>query len=90
VEQKNWTWARQLLGYGRLENPELVAPISALLSGRMGALAELLFTVSETGAEVARGQPLAQTLRIAQDRLRSVVRTRNADSQTASTIARAL
>lgn len=30
VEQKNWTWARQLLGYERLENPELVAPISAL------------------------------------------------------------
>src|SRR6266403_321775 len=30
VEQKNWTWARQLLGYGRLENPELVVPISAL------------------------------------------------------------
>jgi len=30
VEQKNWTWARQLLGYGRLENPELVQRISAL------------------------------------------------------------
>ena len=30
VEQKNWTWARQLLGYDRLEDPELVAPISAL------------------------------------------------------------
>jgi hypothetical protein len=30
VEQKNWTWARQLLGYERLENPELVGPISAL------------------------------------------------------------
>jgi hypothetical protein len=30
VEQKNWTWARQLLGYSRLEDPELVAPISAL------------------------------------------------------------
>ena len=30
VEQKNWTWARQLLGYGRLENPALVGPISAL------------------------------------------------------------
>lgn len=29
VEQKNWTWARQLLGYGRLEDPELVGPISA-------------------------------------------------------------
>ena len=27
---KNWTWARQLLGYGRLGDPELVAPISAL------------------------------------------------------------
>lgn len=30
VEQKNWTWARQLLGYGRLEDAELVGPISAL------------------------------------------------------------
>jgi hypothetical protein len=30
VEQKNWTWARQLLGYGRLEDPDLVEPISAL------------------------------------------------------------
>lgn len=30
VEQKNWTWARQLLGYGRLENPQLVEPIGAL------------------------------------------------------------
>jgi len=30
VEQKNWTWARQLLGYGRLEDPALVAPISTL------------------------------------------------------------
>ena len=30
VEQKNWTWARQLLGYGRMEMPELVEPISAL------------------------------------------------------------
>jgi hypothetical protein len=30
VEQKNWTWARQLLGYGRLEQADLVGPISAL------------------------------------------------------------
>jgi hypothetical protein len=30
VEQKNWTWARQLLGYQRLEDPLLVEPISAL------------------------------------------------------------
>jgi hypothetical protein len=30
VEQKNWTWARPLLGYGRWEDPEWVEPISAL------------------------------------------------------------
>lgn len=30
VEQKNWMWPRQLLGYGRLENEALVAPICAL------------------------------------------------------------
>lgn len=28
VEQKNWMWPRQLLGYGRLEDPQLVAPIN--------------------------------------------------------------
>jgi hypothetical protein len=30
VEQKNWTWARQLLGYARLENPALLEPICTL------------------------------------------------------------
>jgi len=30
VEQKNWTWARQLLGYGRLEDPALLEPICTL------------------------------------------------------------
>ena len=30
VEQKNWMWPRALLGYGRLEDPELVGPINAL------------------------------------------------------------
>ncbi len=30
VEQKNWMWPRQLLGYGRLEKEGLVEPISAL------------------------------------------------------------
>jgi len=30
VEQKNWRWPRQLLGYGRLEMEALVAPICAL------------------------------------------------------------
>jgi len=30
VEQKNWTWPRQLLGYSRLEDPALVDRICAL------------------------------------------------------------
>jgi len=30
VEQKNWTHARQLLGYARLDNPELVPLINDL------------------------------------------------------------
>jgi hypothetical protein len=38
VEQKNWTWPRQLLGYSRLENPELVAPIYAIYKEVWGPL----------------------------------------------------
>jgi hypothetical protein len=30
VEQKNWTHVRQLLGYGRLERPEMIEPINRL------------------------------------------------------------
>jgi hypothetical protein len=38
VEQKNWMWPRQLLGYGRLEREELVAPVSALYRDVWGPL----------------------------------------------------
>ena len=38
VEQKNWMWPRQLLGYDRLEREELVAPISALYAEVWGPL----------------------------------------------------
>lgn len=38
VEQKNWMWPRALLGYGRLEREELVAPISALYREVWGPL----------------------------------------------------
>jgi hypothetical protein len=38
VEQKNWMWPRQLLGYGRLEDPALVAPINALYKEAWGPL----------------------------------------------------
>ena len=45
VEQKNWTWPRQLLGYNRLEDEALVAlgpPLEALLTGVGGLLGILL------------------------------------------------
>jgi len=38
VEQKNWMWPRQLLGYDRLERPELVEPINALYREAWGPL----------------------------------------------------
>jgi len=38
VEQKNWMWPRQLLGYGRLEEPSLVEPINALYREAWGPL----------------------------------------------------
>lgn len=38
VEQKNWMWPRQLLGYGRLEDPELVEPINTLYTQAWGPL----------------------------------------------------
>ncbi len=38
VEQKNWAWPRQLLGYGRLEDAALVPPISAIYKEVWGPL----------------------------------------------------
>lgn len=38
VEQKNWMWPRQLLGYGRLEDPALLAPINRLYKEVWGPL----------------------------------------------------
>ncbi len=38
VEQKNWMWPRQLLGYGRLEDPEQVEPINQLYIQAWGPL----------------------------------------------------
>lgn len=38
VEQKNWMWPRALLGYGRLEEPGLVASVSALYREVWGPL----------------------------------------------------
>lgn len=38
VEQKNWMWPRQLLGYGRLEDDRLLEPINALYSEAWGPL----------------------------------------------------
>jgi hypothetical protein len=38
VEQKNWMWPRQLLGYGRLEQAEMVSPINRLYKEVWGPL----------------------------------------------------
>jgi hypothetical protein len=38
VEQKNWMWPRQLLGYGRLEDERLLGPINALYTEAWGLL----------------------------------------------------
>jgi hypothetical protein len=38
VEQKNWMWPRQLLGYGRLETEGLLRPINALYTEAWGPL----------------------------------------------------
>jgi hypothetical protein len=38
VEQKNWMWPRQLLGYGRLEDERLLPPINALYTEAWGPL----------------------------------------------------
>ena len=38
VEQKNWMWPRQLLGYGRLESQRLLSPINALYTEGWGPL----------------------------------------------------
>lgn len=38
VEQKNWMWPRQLLGYGRLEEQGLLQPINALYTEAWGPL----------------------------------------------------
>jgi len=38
VEQKNWMWPRQLLGYGRLEAASLVEPINTLYKDGWGPL----------------------------------------------------
>jgi len=38
VEQKNWMWPRQLLGYQRLEDPETVEPICQLFKEAWGPL----------------------------------------------------
>ena len=38
VEQKNWTHIRQCFGYERHDNPEVVAPMNALVKGAYGQL----------------------------------------------------
>jgi len=67
VEQKNWTHVRQLLGYGRLEDPELVGEINALyrevwepLNNFFLASGKML-TKTRNGSRVSRRHDTPQT-----------------------------
>ena len=55
VEQKNWTWARQLLGYGRLERAGVGGADQRALPGSVGALAELFSALLETAKKWREG-----------------------------------
>jgi hypothetical protein len=56
VEQKNWMWPRQLLGYGRLESAAAVVPLCTLYQEAWGAADELLSAGTEAGTQVAGAQ----------------------------------
>src|SRR5262249_30201594 len=58
VEQKNWMWPRQLLGYGRLADPALVQPINALYKQVWGPLHNFFLPsmkLVKNGAKVVAG-----------------------------------
>lgn len=54
VEQKNWTHARQLFGYNRLDKYELVLLMNKLYSTFMVSFAESLLPQSETQTKAPR------------------------------------
>jgi len=62
VEQKNWTWARQLLGYGRLEDPALVTLISALYREVWAPWQNFFLPCFKLQEKWREGSPLAQAL----------------------------
>src|ERR1035438_29044 len=61
-----------------------------VVSGGLGAMAELLFALFKAGAEVAGRQSLAQTLRTPAHRLPAALRSGHADAKTNSALAGAL
>lgn len=67
VEQKNWMWPRQLLGYGRLEEPQVVPLINRLFGEVWGPLHNFflpsmkLIKKWREGAKWKRQHDLAQT-----------------------------
>lgn len=67
VEQKNWMWSRQLLGYGRLEKPSLVPAINTVFTEVWGPLHNFflpsmkLIEKTRVGAKWKRRHDRAQT-----------------------------
>jgi len=67
VEQKNWMWPRQLLGYGRLENPRTVPLINQLFKEHWGPLHNFflpstkLISKERAGSQIIRMHDRPQT-----------------------------
>lgn len=63
VEQKNWMWPRQLLGYGRLEQAELVPLVSALYEEVWGPLMNFFLPSLKLKERVAGEERVEEALR---------------------------
>ena len=62
VEQKNWMWPRQLLGYGRLEDQTLLSPINALYTQAWGPLHNFFLPSMKLVAKWREGSRLVRRL----------------------------
>jgi len=61
VEQKNWMWPRQLLGYGRLEQPETVPQINHIFKESWGPLHNFFLPSTKLQAKERAGSHIIRT-----------------------------
>lgn len=58
LEQKNWMWPRQLLGYGRLSDPGGGASDQRRVQGGVGSVPQFFSALDEAAVEMGGWQPL--------------------------------